>query len=168
MCQSIALLNRTLEVYGEQAEVESWKKDHADAMRCFNLQDLISQGLWMAERLDARSDDGRISVTLALDLCRLLKQWYKHSTSILAQAAILRGKDYEIDGYDELKSEVDRIGCTLRSLDSVTKVLEDVRHNRGVLLEDLVNEVCDSASGPNSGTPAKGSKRVPRSPSRKS
>jgi hypothetical protein len=111
-------LRKHLEAY--ESTPQEWKKDHEDAMICFDVQDSLAFGLLLLDqmnkldesfRLDAFS--GKVRRDACDDLFRewedIYHKWLKASLGHLDIIASLSRRGYSIEGSERFRQAVEEV-----------------------------------------------------------
>jgi hypothetical protein len=116
---NLGLDHRILEAYA--AGAEAWKRDHEEAMKCWDLEELVTVGNWLFRILTraenefyADSRSGRMPLEPAHKQTLLVayRIWLAGSIQLLSRVEEFEAKDYQFKGADDLRShrqEVERI-----------------------------------------------------------
>ena len=115
-------IRKHLEAY--QATAEQWKKDHEDAMQCYDVQDSVKFGLFILDVLHQLDEEIRLRcfkgnepkdayAKLCNEVEELYQRWFRTSEVHLEIVASLVSKGHTVEGAEELRKAFQTVGKML-------------------------------------------------------
>lgn len=91
-------------------DLESWRPEHDEAMRCRDLEDRIRYALFLHARISAASEElAKPTVESDLFLVQFALLWLDFGSVLSHHAAIFETKGYPVDGVEKLRSIVNEL-----------------------------------------------------------
>jgi len=133
-----------LRLYKAQAEDESWKIAHQEAMACCDIEDAIGLGLSILENLRRRSGKYAQCETLswpeASDQARVYRMWLDATRRLLeGPVRELEQMGFVVQAADELRRACREISLLPLDTDRVRRSLESLETGEGVPMKQAID-----------------------------
>jgi hypothetical protein len=108
-----------------QEDVEGWKDDHADAMACYDLEEILRVGVSLYDLIDRRDEywrlalaRGKFSYSKKFDdeIQELFDLWLNACKRVEGFIAALEAKNYVVDGANEFRERFKKADAAKRDL----------------------------------------------------
>ena len=144
LMMATSVLSKHLFVYGEDSE--SWKPDYNDAMSVRNLEDHISVGLSIWERL--KNPSCKTATLDSADLtCEMTDWWREVSEMTVAAVEHFEDKGYTVDGAEQFRESVAEASLMQHAVETWRERIKDIKGGKGIPIEvalDALQNDCPS------------------------
>lgn len=134
-------LHKQLEFYGDSTiGTEQWKADHEKALYCYELEDKVSLGIAILDRICARVRKlPSQTVDDTLRIHHSLWQWYLATENLFEAANPLVGDGYSLDGLDDLRTKYESVSAMLSQMAPVVESMAEIKNGEYRPLSEAMN-----------------------------
>jgi hypothetical protein len=148
--QTYSSLQGQFRLYEEQ--VESWKREHEEAMCCRDLEDAIAFLVMCVERLDRRSEEWAReieagTVEFSWDHSEETAGWYRRwldvAAAFLKAIGVYETQSYEVVGAAGLRKKYQEVFLMCLDPGKAREAIESLERGHGIPADRAMNELRD-------------------------
>jgi hypothetical protein len=136
---SLRFLKRQLGVYEEYRD--SWKRDHDDAIAIYDLEDAISFGVSLYERLKRKPPKDGTTVDMAVALCAYYRDWHGISRDVLHIVETYESRGFTVEGATEFKEMFAELTRMQEAVSEIQETVTALQSGEGVSLDAAIGEL---------------------------